>query len=94
MFTVTLEAKPNPDYTGSNDWRGYVNIKKTFVSVASLQEASKVCKDFIEESDLGGGNWTGGQVFENGSQIAHISYNGRVWEGKENAPHIGKEIKI
>lgn len=31
--------------------------------------------------DLGGGNWSGGQVYNaEGRVIAEVSYNGRVWQ--------------
>jgi len=79
MLKVKLEAKPNHDYTGC-DYRGSLNIKARFITVATLKEASEICSAFIEKNELGGGNWTGGQVFENGKEIARVSYNGRIWE--------------
>lgn len=39
--------------------------------------------------ELGGGNWTGGQVFDGGTQIAYISYNGRAW-----TPNFETEIPL
>jgi hypothetical protein len=93
-LTVTLKADPNPDYSG-DDWRAYVKKSERKVKVSSLHEASVVCGKFIDKNDLGSGNWTGGRIFdETGKQIAHVSYNGRVWEGIENPPHISKEINI
>jgi hypothetical protein len=79
-LTVKLEAKPNPDYMDS-DYRGLLNIKAQLVSVNSLKMASEVCSKFIEDNELGGGNWTGGEVKDSGGKvIAQVSYNGRVWE--------------
>jgi len=89
-LTVTLSSVGNPDYhqgSGKYDFRGSLYIDETIVKINSLQEASKVCRDFIEENDLGGGNWSGGKVYENGLQIARISYNGRIWDMED------KEIK-
>lgn len=50
------------------------------VECASFAEASKLCGMYIDEYGLGGGNWTGGQVYQNGILIARVSYNGRVWD--------------
>lgn len=50
-------------------------------TVESFQEASKVCSEFIDKNELGGGNWTGGNIYdENETLIARVSYNGRVWD--------------
>ena len=50
-----------------------------YVEVNNLEEASETCKNWIHKYGLGSGNWIGGQVYENGKQIARISYNGRAW---------------
>ena len=42
------------------------------------------CREFIDEHDLGGGNWSGGEVYEEGTLVARVSYNGRVWRPSEN----------
>lgn len=91
-YEVELEASPNPDYSNNRrDNRGSVKIKPVRVKVSSFAEASKICQKYIDDNDLGGGNWTGGAIYEDGKQIAYVSYNGRIWEGKEwNAR--GKEL--
>ena len=70
------------------DWKSAVNpdngsgcsVRAKRVPVASYTEASRVAREFIEAHDLGGGSWTGGQVFDaTGAQVARVSYNGRVW---------------
>lgn len=59
--------------------------------VNTLSEAVAVCKTYIDDWDLGGSTWTGGQVYDiNGKLVAYVSYNGRVWE-QETAP--GKKVK-
>lgn len=46
--------------------------------VSSFEEASEVCRSYIEKYSLGGGNWTGGQI-----DTSHrVSFNGKVWELK------------
>lgn len=90
---VILKADPNPDYEFP-DPRATVKTVKVRLPVSSFASASKVCKNFIENFDLGSGNWTGGQIGDiNGKIIAHVSYNGRVWEGENWTPD-SVEIKI
>jgi hypothetical protein len=89
---VILKADPNPDYEFP-DPRATVKTVKVRLPVSSFEKASEVCKNFIEKFDLGSGNWTGGQIGNNeGLIIAHVSYNGRVWEG-EKYVEGAKEIK-
>ena len=53
--------------------------------VTTLDEASKACREYIEEHELGGGNWIGGQVYTSledmgaHTKVGYISYNGRPW---------------
>lgn len=84
---VKLAHGVNPDIQ-SGYWTAMKRPGSTEVDVASLGEASQKCMDYIEQYDLGGGNWAGGQVYENGKQIARISYNGRVWD------MTGNEIEL
>lgn len=77
---VTLKADPNPDFP-VGEWPGHVRIEEKTVGVSSFDEARRVCREFIEENDLGGGNWTGGQIWDDGAPVAYVSYNGRVWRG-------------
>ncbi len=75
LYTVRLNAKPNPDFPP----RGDLPAPET-VWVATLLEASEVCRRWIEEHDLGGGEWDGGQVHDHtGKPVAFVSYNGRAW---------------
>jgi len=80
-LTVRLASVGNPDYGQDPDRPIYGAQPNKIVPVASLQEASRECLRFIAHNDLGCGNWDGGQITESGRVIAHVSYNGRVWEG-------------
>ena len=80
MF-VLLESVGNPDH-GQDPNAPMCEVSTRSVRVKSLEEASKVCRDYIDSSGLGGGNWSGGLVTsEEGIAIAEISYNGRIWPG-------------
>lgn len=83
MF-VELSAEVNPDFMGKYIWNK--KIKSKLVAVSSPREASKICRQFIETNELGGGNWTGGRVYDKkgGKVIAYISYNGRIWNKEPN----------
>ncbi len=73
-LTVAITAHGNPD---RREHPGrFLALEAT---VRSLTEASAVCSWAIREHQLGGGNWTGGQVFCEGRERAYVSYNGRVW---------------
>ncbi len=75
MFRLKLASAPNPDH---DEW--FAPAPTRYVTVASLEEASKKCVEYIEKFNLGAGNWIGGQVTQNRKGIARISYNGRVWK--------------
>ncbi|ORJ61636.1 hypothetical protein B5V00_06155 [Geothermobacter hydrogeniphilus] len=75
-YEVVLCSFGNPDH-------GQVSPQSPSrrVWVDSLDEASKSCREYINQWNLGSGNWTGeaGNVYLNGIKVASISYNGRIW---------------
>jgi len=75
MFELKLASVPNPD---RDEW--FAPGPLQVVSVKSLLEASRKCKKYIAEYNLGAGNWVGGQVSKNNKQVARISYNGKIWK--------------
>ncbi len=74
MYKVILKSCGNPDY------RQYAPIsRKKTVKVKTLREAAAACVKYIDENDLGSGNWDGGQILDaTGKQFARVTYNGRV----------------
>jgi len=77
MFVV-LSATGNPDFGQF----GSIGVPRRVVEVASYREASRVCRAYIDDYDLGCGNWTGGTVYSDRARrrkVARVSYNGRVW---------------
>lgn len=77
-MTVLLAAVGNPDFGEPLD----IGVPRSMVPVESFRSASNAVLGYIARNNLGGGNWAGGQVFKDGRQVAHVSYNGRVWKGK------------
>lgn len=89
MYHVTLSHAQNPDIGRGGYWGHPVDGRKK-VAIATLREAAEECRRYIDRNDLGGGNWTGGQVFKGREQVARVSYNGRVWamDGSEITPDV------
>ena len=60
---------------------GAAGIRRQWVAVRDLPAASRVCRAFIEEHDLGASQWRGGAVVDASTKkaVATVSYNGRVW---------------
>ncbi len=48
-------------------------------AVATLGEASKAVRAYLDEMNVGASQWIGGDVRLGGKVIARVSYNGSVW---------------
>lgn len=78
MLKVILKSSPNPDFGQTR-----APARPRMVTVATLGEARAACVKYRDDNHLGGGNWAGGQIFderEPKKQVYYISYNGRIWE--------------
>ena len=78
-LSVELSAKPNPDFDRYSH-EGSIEIKPKKVKVKSIEEAVSKVRSFINDKDLGAGNFTGGALYDGNTKIGRISYNGRVWD--------------
>jgi hypothetical protein len=86
MLTVTLASVGNPDF-GQNPSRPLPGVRNVKRPALSVKHASAVCRDWIEENGIGGGNWAGGEVRdEKDAFVARISYNGRAWN-EDDTPY-------
>ena len=83
---VTLSHCRNPDICGGYWQQPLDSGKRRTVEVASIAEASQVCRAYIDRNGLGSGNWSGGQVYDGKTHIACISYNGRAWSADDKTP--------
>ena len=92
LFTVKLTSCGNIDH-GQEPDRPKFGVPDDLAHVRSLAEASMAARAYIDHNDLGGGNWTGGDVTDGNNQlVARISYNGRVWTVPSEAhPHAPAE---
>lgn len=78
-FKVNLTAHGNIDH----DEDPYELLFEGTGYADTIESCQQIVRDWIEETEIGGGNWTGGQVYDTatGKEIGYISYNGRYWEG-------------
>lgn len=65
----------------------FVHLTKTeTVPVATMAEASRKCREFIELNGFGSREWSslrGGDLrTDDGRLLGRVSYNGRVWKPK------------
>lgn len=75
MLTVKLSSAPNPDFNQTES-----PAPTVMYPVHNLEEATRICRQYIETYQLGSGNWTGGQVIQDGQETHHVSFNGRIWK--------------
>ena len=82
LVSVTLKLRldscGNPDCRQDPD-RSLIGVVGGLVVVDTLEQAKSKCRAFVEDNELGSGNWAGGQVFANDRLVAYVSYNGRLW---------------
>jgi hypothetical protein len=78
-YKVLLASIGNPDF-GQDSRRSLPGVPRQTLCVASLADARRACRAYIEHYELGSGNWHGGEVKRGATVIAQISYNGRAWE--------------
>lgn len=78
-LSLYLRAVPNLDFSPGTH-QATVEVPGRWHSVASVADAIWSALDFIRAWQLGGGNWSGGELAESGKVFARISYNGRLWD--------------
>ena len=89
IMTVVLKSVGNPDF-GELFGEGGKSPTR-LIKVKSYAEAAQVCRRYIAQYNLGGGNWgryggdrsdnepESGAIFVGDKKVASVSYNGRVW---------------
>lgn len=85
IYSVRLASCGNPD-AGQNPYESLYGIPEERVYTASIEECQERVLEYIEEYNLGAGNWAGGEVYDGlGKVIGKISYNGRFWPKREES---------
>lgn len=78
-YSLFLRAVPNLDFAPETH-QATVDVPGRWILVDSIADARKKALDFIRAWDLGGGNWSGGEIARDGQVFARVSYNGRIWD--------------
>lgn len=81
-YKVILSAHGNIDH----DEDPFEEILPGRTALAdTIEECRKIVREFIDTTDIGAGNWTGGEVYDTttNEQIGYISYNSRYWSMEE-----------
>lgn len=64
-------------------------IKGRKYEAATMEELSDKFVDIRDGMGLGASQLPSAPIFQNGKQVAHISYNGKVWAGLSGAWAVG-----
>ena len=59
-----------------------------------LSKLRDLINSYIDEYDLGSGNFIPPKVYKDKKYIGHFSYNGRFWREKYPYPHLEKEYNL
>lgn len=93
MLTLFLSNCGNVDFN-QNPTDLLPNTSAKIALCETLDDCRQECINYINDNDLGGGNWNGGYVYNNGIQVAYISYNCRVWMRGEKYFLENKNLQI
>lgn len=80
---LLLAARGNPDLGQNPEEIPYGTLAADQLVQCSMDTAGEVTRRFCEDNGLGGGNWVGGDVWENGQHVGHVAYNGRFFSGEK-----------
>lgn len=81
-YSVELSAHGNIDH-GQDPYKPLYGVFCGRKEADTVIELEDIVRRYIDENNLGSGNWTGGKVFEGEKEIGYISYNGRYWPKRE-----------
>ena len=75
-YIVSLSTCGNIDY-GQNPYESMYGVPSYTFKCQTIEEYVQEVRRYIELFNIGSGNWTGGQVYdENDNLIGQIYYNG------------------
>jgi len=78
-FWIVVEAIPDKSLDADSPL-AKINLPAKEMRAPNLGAARAAGLKFIRQHSLGPGNWTGGAIYDaRHVQVAHMSFNGRVW---------------
>jgi hypothetical protein len=86
IVLVKLAHRQNPDIAGGYWPDANPDAPAGWIMGEDVEDCVAVCRAYIEDHGIGGGNWTGGQIVmvsaeedpNQATPVARVSYNGRV----------------
>lgn len=83
-YQVQLSNVGNPDHR-QDPSRPLPETTCGWARVNTFQEAAALCQLYITFYDLGGGNWSGGDITEttSGLVVAYVTYGGNLYESRK-----------
>lgn len=80
QYRVLLSNRGNPDHRQDPDAPVSGTGGDHYEPVHDFAHASRLCQLYRDAHQLGGGNWSGGQICDaTGMVVARVAYNGRVF---------------
>lgn len=77
---VLLATRGNPDHGQDPARPAWGMPPDRIASAASLDEARQLVRAYLDDNEVGGGQWVGGDVWQGGRRLGVIAYNGRFFE--------------
>ena len=82
VYSIHTEVCGNPDY-GQDPSAPPYGVYIVVLSAFRLDLLRGKVRDWIDENDIGGGNWMTPAVRMNGAVIGYMSYNGVLWKDQK-----------
>jgi hypothetical protein len=81
MYSIKTEVCGNPDY-GQNPNRPPYGVRVKTIKASTYSELVGKVRLWIDDNDIGGGNWMQPALMRNDQVIGYMSYNGKIWATK------------
>ena len=85
-YTMTLSSVGNPDYGQDPNCKLW-GVADKYIHAKSFEDLCVIARDWIEDNNIGGGNWTNPTLYYNDMKgysnrvaVGVVSYNMRVWK--------------
>ena len=98
-YSMTLSSVGNPDFGQDPNCRLW-GVADKYIRANSFDDIKQIAREWIEDNDIGGGNWTcpaliynDGISWSNRVEVGVVSYNMRVWKKIQTLEEV-KELPL
>lgn len=93
MYKVFLANRGNIDHRQDPNKFIFGTESDIYIEIEHPIDASEIVRQYIQNNDLGGGSFVGGQIVnEDDEMVGYISYNGRLWD--KTSPYFEENKKM